>query len=48
MTPLRTGYRAAVRAVRAVRAVVLELGETGATAVLPAFDTRPKRSDDDE
>ena len=42
MTPLRTGYRAAVRA------VVLDLGEAGATAVLPAFDTRPKKGDDDE
>ena len=32
----------------AVRAIVLELGETGANAVLPAFDTRPKKGDDDE
>ena len=28
--------------------IVLDLGEAGATAVLPAFDVRPKRSDDDE
>ena len=27
----------------AVRAIVLELGEAGATAVLPAFDARPRR-----
>ena len=37
-----SGYRSAVRA------IVLDLGEAGATAVLPAFDVRPKKADDDE
>lgn len=37
-----TGYRAAVRS------ILLEVGEAGAAAVLPTFEGRAKKDDDDE